>query len=147
MRSFNLLDQSYPAPEKEKPEIEREETQADNIPGDRQTEMLKGWTLPEKSPDEPIRQRVRDPVDSAGGLGLAGLGALTSIAERLFDGFLGGGESRKPPTRRTARDTEERQDKAHRAANSDDRKAEEADARARHERGWQDRSRRWRGRD
>jgi hypothetical protein len=40
--------------------------------------------------------KVRDGLDVVGGLGLGALGAIATIGERLFDGFLGGGEQARP---------------------------------------------------
>ncbi len=38
------------------------------------------------------RHKVRDPANAIGDLGMGAVGAIASIGERLFDGFLGGGE-------------------------------------------------------
>jgi hypothetical protein len=46
------------------------------------------------------RFKVRGGLDAVGGIGLGALGALASFGERLFDGFLGGGETSKPEPRR-----------------------------------------------
>ncbi len=49
--------------------------------------------------DQPAHElhRVRDPVDAIGGLGLGVIGGIATIAERLFDGFLGGAKAKAPP--------------------------------------------------
>jgi hypothetical protein len=45
--------------------------------------------------------RMRDPADAVSGIGLGALGALTAIAERLFDGFMGG-TGKQPEAPRSA---------------------------------------------
>ena len=55
----------------------------------------------------PERHKVKDGVSAVGDLGLGALGAIAAIGERLFDGFLGGGEKleeQKPVGKAPARD-------------------------------------------
>lgn len=53
---------------------------------------------PPKHPPQASR-KVRDPLNTAGGLGLGALGALATIGERLFDGFFSGGNGPAQPQR------------------------------------------------
>jgi hypothetical protein len=93
--------------------------------------------------------RVHDGVNVLGGLGLGALGAIANIGEKLFDGFLGGGEQTRHhprpqpgPPKRSARN-----DSAARSTESRIRSAEEqaTEAEQLHEY-WHER-RRQRGRD
>lgn len=57
-----------------------------------------------RSDGDPVREDighessagVRDGIDGVAGIGIGALGGLAQIGERLFDGFLGGGEVTKP---------------------------------------------------
>lgn len=52
------------------------------------------------------RHKVRDPIDSAGLMGLGALGAIAELGERLFDGFFGGSTAPRPrpqPEKRASR--------------------------------------------
>ncbi len=52
------------------------------------------------------RHRVKDPANAVGDLGTAAIGALADVVERLFDGFLTGGEQPRPRKVTPSRDTE-----------------------------------------
>lgn len=152
LRSYDLLDRMYPA------EAKPDQDARQNDKAERLSEIEhRGFPeadTPEKddpereSTETPERHRVRDPVDSLGGLGLGAIGALATLGERLFDGFLGGGETRKPAPKAAVRDSGHADDKAVRsAALADAERAARAEEQAKAEAWWRDRSRRWRGRD
>lgn len=92
------------------------------------------------------RTKVRDGLDIAGGLGLGALGAIATIGERLFDGFLGGvpPRPRQPSPDQAKPAVQERKARAAeaqvKAAESQAAEAEQLQAY------WQERGRR-RGRD
>jgi hypothetical protein len=95
------------------------------------------------------RHKVRDGLDVVGGLGLGALGAIATIGERLFDGFLSGGE--QPRTRQAPPSDHQkptrRNDNRARAAEAQTRTAEgQAAEVAQLEAYWEERGRR-RGRD
>jgi hypothetical protein len=150
LRSYALLDEAYPTPERV-PEADRNnavEPSTEKEQPDRFPEIDRSETAGEqRSFERAERHRVRDPVDAVGMTGLGALGALASIGERLFDGLLGGGEVRTPALKKVARETPESDGEGHKVINTDDRETAEKEAKASHERWWQDRSRRWRGRD
>jgi len=101
-----------------------------------------------EQPEIHERFRVRDPVDALGGIGLGALGALASIGERLFDGFLGGGEARplrraEPQPSQASDDSNTALKRATAQTEAQTRAAEEADLRA----WWDERRARRRERD
>jgi hypothetical protein len=103
----------------------------------------------EASPHE--HHRVRDPANAVADLGLGALGAIATIGEKLFDGFLGGVPPRKTrqhsdqPKPRAEQDGSQARS-VERQSRAKDKVAEEA---ARLEVFWQERrrSRGWRDRD
>jgi Relaxase/Mobilisation nuclease domain len=91
--------------------------------------------------------RVRDPANSVGDLGMSMVGALATVVERLFDGFLGGGTpgsgKNNPAPRQASREpTEERPDPARaRAAEAAQRTTEQQEEERRSRTYWEDRDR------
>jgi len=162
-RSYDLLDKLYPIG----PETGRSEDRTlqnstrDQLPdafqragaeicdpaGEAATQRKREEPTPESDlPRE--HHKLRDPIDSVGGLGLGALGAIASIGERLFDGFLGGGEGVAPRRKEATKNPAiSERDNAQRAAaaqaEAESRATEEAKLRA----FWDERRRRTRERD
>jgi len=96
------------------------------------------------------RPRVRDGLDMSGGIGLGLIGGIALIGERLFDGFLGGGETEEtdgPPPEETPKQQLESGHEASRASEAETKAVEFLAAEAaRLEAYWRER-RRQRGRE
>jgi hypothetical protein len=95
------------------------------------------------------RTKVRDGLDIAGGLGLSALGVIATFGERLFDGFMGGGEQARPRQAPPADQSKPavRGDSKARAAEAQIRAADSRSAEAQElQEYWDNRTRR-RGRD
>lgn len=95
------------------------------------------------------RARVRDGLDAAGGIGLGVLGAITTIGERLFDGFFGGGEAPMagPDTARKTRPDDDEREKAMSSSAGQGRAETEAEEARRLQAIWEERRHRKRERD
>jgi MobA/VirD2-like, nuclease domain len=104
-RSYDLLDTSYPVNNSSAPAQGNEAARQQLLAEFRETSVEIGL-LRHAEDEGPAREerdleapgiteqhKARDPADAIGGLGLGAIGAIATLGERLFDGFMGGGMS------------------------------------------------------